>query len=198
MCFKTTDKNDRVMIFLDLANIELSFKSNELFNNSRIDHDGLAKILIDGRKVTGAMVFDSSSYFDTRTGVTKYLSRIGYKIVAGAQDDLGQKEVDVSIATEMLMHAFNDHYDVAILLTGDRDFIPAVTAVQLLGKTVEVASFSSSTSHVLMNVSDKYTSIESLPIVDYLEPYVNEDVVSDNEIFTDVMDLIDVEESEMI
>ncbi|MDN5357079.1 MAG: NYN domain-containing protein [Candidatus Methanomethylophilaceae archaeon] len=170
MCFRTTDKNDRVMIFLDLANIEYGLRDYDGLENSRLDHEHLAETLIDGRKVAGAMAFDTNEYFESKVSSTVYLSRIGYKIVKGHMEDDGQKEVDVALATEMIMHAVRDHYDVAILISGDRDYIPAISAVQSLGKKVEVASFLKSTSHAVMNVSDKYVNIESLPIVEYRAP----------------------------
>ena len=41
-----------------------------------------------------------------------------------------QKGVDILIAIDMLTKAYNNHYDVAILLCGDRDFIPLIRAVK--------------------------------------------------------------------
>lgn len=48
-----------------------------------------------------------------------------------------QKGVDVLISVDMTIKAFLNHYDVAILVAGDRDFVPAVNAVrEFTGKTV--------------------------------------------------------------
>ena len=196
MSFRTTDKEDRVMIFLDLANISFGLSKHEGLENSMIDHELLATTLIDGRKVAGAMAFDTIQYFNSKGLMAKYLSEIGYKIVYGHMEDDRQKEVDVSIATEMIMHAVRDHYDVAILISGDRDFIHAINAVQSLGKKVEVASFSNCTSSALTRVSDKYVDVGTLPIVDYCEPCAREtcDVPNDaDEEFTDVFALINAE-----
>lgn len=197
MSFRTTDKNDRVMIFLDLANITFGLKDYKGLENCRIDHEGLVNMLVDGRKVSGAMAFDTNEYFENKRCITSYLSRIGYKIVGGHMDDDEQKEVDVALATEMIMHAVNDHYDVAVLLSGDRDFIPAISAVQSLGKKVEVASFAESTSKAVKNVSDRYVNIGSLPVVEYFEPdkveYTEDgdDLFENSDGFVDVFDLID-------
>ncbi len=53
---------------------------------------------------------------------------------------------DVNIATEMLVDAFRDRFDVALLISGDSDLTPPVQAVQSLfpresiaGKSVVVA-----------------------------------------------------------
>ena len=126
MCFRTTDKNDRVMIFMDLANIEYGLRNNEGLENCLIDHETLATTLADGRKIIGAMAFDTRQRFKSNRSEEDYLSEIGYKIVKGHIEDGKQKEVDMSLGVEMLMHAFRDHYDVAILMSGDRDFIPAI------------------------------------------------------------------------
>lgn len=196
MSFRTTDKEDRVMIFLDLANISYGLLDHEGLENSTIDHELLATTLIDGRKVAGAIVFDTIQYFNSKYSNAKYLSKIGYKIVCGHMEDDKQKEVDVAMAAEMIIHAVRDHYDVAIVISGDRDFIPAISMVQSLGKKVEVASFFKCTSSKVVEVSDKYVDVGTLPIVDYCVTCAKEtcDVPKDaDEGFTDVFALIEAE-----
>lgn len=51
-----------------------------------------------------------------------------------------EKEVDTRISVDLVRMAFRDEYDAAYLLSADSDFIPAVEAVQELGKTVFAAS----------------------------------------------------------
>lgn len=190
MCFRTTDKNDRVMIFMDLANIEYGLRNNEGLENCLIDHETLATTLADGRKIIGAMAFDTRQRFKSNRSEEDYLSEIGYKIVKGHIEDGKQKEVDMSLGVEMLMHAFRDHYDVAILMSGDRDFIPSICAVQDLGKKVEVAAFSNSTSREVISVSDKFVKMEKLPVVEY---YPADDAVLPDSGSTE--DFIDVSEA---
>ena len=52
------------------------------------------------------------------------------------------KGVDISLTKDMLSHAFNNHYDVAILIAGDGDYVPLVEEVKHLGKRVSVIFFS--------------------------------------------------------
>lgn len=59
------------------------------------------------------------------------------------------KGEDILLASEMVRDAALNRYDVAILLSGDADFIPAVNIVQDLGKPVIIASFHGSLSHNL-------------------------------------------------
>ena len=52
-----------------------------------------------------------------------------------------EKGIDVHIALEMVMGAFRDQFDVAILFSGDSDLIPAIEEVRRLGKRCEVAAW---------------------------------------------------------
>jgi uncharacterized LabA/DUF88 family protein len=55
----------------------------------------------------------------------------------------GQKSkgVDITLARDMLSHAYHDHYDIAVLVAGDGDYVPLVDAVKRTGKTVAVSFF---------------------------------------------------------
>lgn len=58
-------------------------------------------------------------------------------LIRDSQGKLKQKGVDILISVDMVIKAFLNHYDVAILIAGDRDFVPAVRAVrELTGKYV--------------------------------------------------------------
>jgi len=54
---------------------------------------------------------------------------------------LVEKGVDASIVTDMLQHAWDDTYDVGVLLSADADFIPAVSFLNRRGKKIAHASF---------------------------------------------------------
>jgi hypothetical protein len=51
-------------------------------------------------------------------------------------EEYKQKGVDGLIAIDMLSKAYEDHYDIAILITGDEDFHPIVRSVKDTGKRV--------------------------------------------------------------
>ena len=52
-----------------------------------------------------------------------------------------EKGVDVQIASHMLMFAFDNQYDAAILVSHDGDFAPVVAEILRLDKQVENAEF---------------------------------------------------------
>ena len=65
-----------------------------------------------------------------------------------------EKGIDIMLATDLLYFAWNDFYDVAVLVSGDSDFAYALQAVKNMGKHVEVAYFESGVSKDLLNVAD--------------------------------------------
>ncbi len=59
-----------------------------------------------------------------------------------ARYSLAQKGVDVELAIDVLDSAHSNRYDVAVLVTGDADFVPLVRRITSLGKNALVAHFS--------------------------------------------------------
>ena len=55
-----------------------------------------------------------------------------------------EKGVDTGIVTELMQGAWDDTYDAAILLSSDRDYIPAVEYLQTRGKKIVHAGFGQS------------------------------------------------------
>jgi uncharacterized LabA/DUF88 family protein len=49
--------------------------------------------------------------------------------------------VDITLTKDMLVHAFNDNYDAAVLVTGDGDYIPVVEELKHMGKSVYLVFF---------------------------------------------------------
>jgi uncharacterized LabA/DUF88 family protein len=72
----------------------------------------------------------------------------------------GSKRVDISLATDMLVHAARKHYDVAVLVAGDEDYIPLVRAVQFEGERVSVWFTSDGLSPDLLHVADDFVNLD--------------------------------------
>ena len=53
-----------------------------------------------------------------------------------------EKRVDTRLVADLIHYAANGAYDAAVLISGDDDFVPAVEAVNALGKQVWVATWS--------------------------------------------------------
>ena len=67
----------------------------------------------------------------------QHFGSIRYNLVDGSLGS--EKVVDTQLATDMIM--LSDIYDVAVVISGDADYIPPVSAVKSLGKLVYGVSF---------------------------------------------------------
>ncbi len=72
-----------------------------------------------------------------------------------------QKGVDTLIATDLVAMAFLNHYDVAVLVSGDGDLAPAVDAVKAAGKQIIVATFPRSRSTAVAKSCDQQVTLSS-------------------------------------
>lgn len=65
-----------------------------------------------------------------------------------------EKAVDVGLATTLLEMAAVSAYDIAIVICGDRDFVPALQAVRRLGKRVAIVSVRGSCAREFSDPND--------------------------------------------
>ena len=71
-----------------------------------------------------------------------------------------EKMTDVNIATELMSDAFQDEFDVALLVTADSDLVGPIRAVQrLFGKKIVAAFPPSRYSNALKRAANAYTHI---------------------------------------
>jgi len=88
------------------------------------------------------------------------------------------KEVDISIATEVLGHAYRNNYDLAVLIAGDRDYVPLVDELKRLGKIVWVYFFTgelSGLSEDLRIMADYFGSLNEFVFGHWIQ-YINRKV----------------------
>lgn len=76
------------------------------------------------------------------------------------KDRQRSKRVDISLATDMLLHAFRRNYETAVLVAGDEDYVPLVEAVKYTGCRVFVWFLDNGMSDSLRLAADKYASLE--------------------------------------
>ena len=85
-----------------------------------------------------------------------FLRRHNYKVVSKDIRKYGDGKVkanlDIELVVDMMKTARN--LDIAIVVSGDGDFAPAIRAVQEMGVRVEVISFRGNTSSDLIEVAD--------------------------------------------
>jgi hypothetical protein len=70
------------------------------------------------------------------------------------------KQVDISLTTDMLSHAFRKNYDIAVLVAGDEDYVPLVKAVMSEGRRVVVWFVSDGLSPKLVSAADHFFKLD--------------------------------------
>lgn len=159
---------DKIEVFVDLRNVIGG--ASEYSDISRIDFFGLLRHVIGRRRVVAVYAYDGlilENGVDRQKGFHDHLSHMGMRLdLREICNPNGiQKATDVAIASRMVADALNDHYDVAVLISGDGDFIPAVEMVQDCGKRVEVAAFSHCLSSVLSRNADVVINLDPVPML---------------------------------
>lgn len=87
----------------------------------------------------------------------------GYRVTSKPTRERGnsrrEKGVDIQLATELIAQGFNDSYEVAVLVTGDADYLRAIRYVQDQGKRVVGVQFDSNTAGDLKGAVDEYIDL---------------------------------------
>jgi len=160
----TSEKTDRVMVFIDGRNLIKS--ANLDYDLSKIDYPIMVRALRGDRTLKAAYFFDGRPV--NGSNQMEFMKMKGFRVITRDSYDPNQrkqKEVDVSMAVKMVLYAARDNFDTAIIVSGDRDFVPAIEEMQEMGKTVEVAMFSATAAVDMMRVADRFYNLDELPII---------------------------------
>ena len=79
-----------------------------------------------------------------------------------------EKGVDVQLAVDLLVGAYENTYDTAIILSSDTDLIPAIKKVREIGKSVEYIGF----AHHPTIASQTHATLSRLLIKEEIENFV--------------------------
>ena len=141
----------RGMAFIDFPNIT---SSGIGLGIRRLNFSGLAKVLTDGTRPVGVMAYvvDRGS----RQGLFREMNRSGLK----AEPVSPGKSVDGRLIFDLIVGAQRNLYDIGILASGDRDYVPVLQEAKRIGKQVWVASFSTSIAPSLKTCADKYIDLD--------------------------------------
>ncbi len=154
-----------VAVFVDVANIFYAAKAA----GADIDYVTLLKAAVAGRDFVRAYAYTGlDPENENQRNFHAFLARHGYKVVSKDIRKYGDGKVkanlDIELVVDMMKTARN--LDVAIVVSGDGDFAPAIRAVQEMGVRVEVISFRGNTSSDLIEAADIFYDITQLARVD--------------------------------
>jgi uncharacterized LabA/DUF88 family protein len=154
-----------VAVFVDVANIFYAAKAAGV----DIDYVTLLKAASAGRDLVRAYAYTGlDPDNENQRNFHEFLRRSNYKVVSKDIRKYGDGKVkanlDIELVVDMMKTARN--LDIAIVVSGDGDFAPAIRAVQEQGVRVEVISFRGNTSSDLIEVADQFTDIVQLARVE--------------------------------
>ena len=137
---------DRVAIFIDGSNLYHALKNN--FRRNDINFTEFVNSLCGSRRLFRTYYYnilqdpnqrpdgsrEQQEFLDILSKTPQLEIRLGgTKLAQGVSVEKG---IDVMLATDILCFAWEDFYDVAVLVSGDSDFAYALQAVKNMGKHV--------------------------------------------------------------
>lgn len=159
--------NQRVAIFIDGSNLYHNLKR---FNIRTTFEEIIRKVetkrpvvdifyytaLLD-KSINEKRYIEPKNFLDKIKKIPNFhivLCNLRKVILEDGSVDFIIKGDDVFLATDLIKGAYENLYDVAIIISGDADFIPAIRLVQKNGKKVINAFFPKSSSYLLRNCCD--------------------------------------------
>ena len=154
-----------VAVFVDVANIFYAAKAAGV----DIDYVTLLKAASAGRDLVRAYAYTGlDPENENQRQFHAFLARNGYKVVSKDIRKYGDGKVKANLDIELVVDLMRTsrNLDIAVVVSGDGDFAPAIRAVQQTGIRVEVISFRGNTSSDLIDVADVFTDITQIARVE--------------------------------
>jgi len=143
------------IILVDGSNFYFKLKSLGLINQLTLNYRELARFLVGKSELVGATYYVGKVRADTTKKSQKLhknqqrllaqLRKHGYSYKLGyllkTDGSYYEKGVDVQIAVDLLVAAYENTADRIILISSDTDLIPAIKKAQSMGKIVEHIGF---------------------------------------------------------
>ncbi len=154
-----------VAVFVDVANIFYAAKAAGV----DIDYVTLLKSATAGRDFVRAYAYTGlDPENENQRQFHSFLARSGYKVVSKDIRKYGDGRIKANLDIELVvdMMRMAEKLDIAVVVSGDGDFAPAIYAVQQQGVRVEVISFRGNTSSDLIDAADVFIDISNIARVE--------------------------------
>lgn len=175
----------RVAVFIDGSNLYFKLKSLNLKNTSFFNFYRFINWLYRDREVVykGYYVGVVRAESDNKKGQELRKAQIrlfnflrskeqGFKIKKGylMENDgvYHEKGVDVQLAVDILIGAYENTYDTAIIISSDTDLLPAMAKAKELGKEIEYIGFAHQPSFAMQ----RYATLSRLLIKEEVESFI--------------------------
>lgn len=167
----TAQKKEKVAVYIDGSNFYKYLKDKEVdlprgirFNFSKfVDFIVNDRYCVSKRYYAGiARDFDNTEKSKRIVrGQQKFLSKIeneGFVVKRGRlmydKGKIREKGMDVRIAVDLIVGAYDNIYDTAILVSSDTDLIPAVKYIKFKKKKLEYVGFAHTPSFGMLKNAD--------------------------------------------
>ena len=145
-------------MFVDVANMYYAARGQDV----DVDYVALLKHATKGRDLIRAYAYTGlDPENENQRKFIDFLAKNGYKPVVKDIRKFGDGRVKANLDIELVVDLFRlqDRMDVAVIVSGDGDFAPAIRALQDVGVRCEVISFRPNTSSDLIAVADEFFDI---------------------------------------
>lgn len=150
----------RVGVFVDIQNMYYSARA--VFSR-KVNFKNVLEEAVMGRQLVRAIAYGITTEEAHEEDFHSALGDQGFEVKTKPLQSFvgGQKkgDWDVGIATDILR--LEPKLDVAVLISGDGDFVPLVEFSKEKGLRVEVMSFRESTSKALTESADSYVDLSA-------------------------------------
>ncbi len=161
----------RVTVFFDYSNFHQALNRltrGEFPDRKRFDFKGFVDRLTQGMDLIKVYFVCSSGpssggqqrFYDWLDGQEFFYVK-QFERKANESGEQREKQVDVYLATQVVALAYENAYDIAMIVSGDEDYVPAIEIVQQKGKIVVVVSSSALLSETLRKKADRVLLIDN-------------------------------------
>ncbi|CAN5467729.1 hypothetical protein BH23CHL10_BH23CHL10_14830 [soil metagenome] len=147
-----------VAMFVDVANMYYAARGQDV----DVDYVALLKHATKGRDLIRAYAYTGlDPENENQRKFIDFLGKNGYKPVIKDIRKFGDGRMKANLDIELVVDLFRlaDRMDIAVIVSGDGDFAPAIKALQDKGVRCEVISFKPNTSSDLIAVADEFMDI---------------------------------------
>ncbi|MFQ5493726.1 MAG: NYN domain-containing protein [Candidatus Dojkabacteria bacterium] len=177
-------EKEKVLAIIDGSNLYHKLKDLEIQSTGKFDYRGLIGWLARDRKVVSVTYYvgavrtkrSDKKGQQLRKGQQKLFSHLGSQdqgievktgYIMKTDGKYHEKGVDVHMAVDLLIGAYEDLYDTALIVSSDTDLIPAIQKVRQRKKKIEYIGFSHAPSLGLQ----KHANISRLLIKEEIEKF---------------------------
>ncbi|HEY9583048.1 MAG TPA: NYN domain-containing protein [Candidatus Paceibacterota bacterium] len=152
----------RVGIFIDTANLYHSAKN---LYKSKVNFGNVVKEALGGRTLIRAIAYviateggDEKAFFDALAKMGIETKSKDLQVFFG-----GAKKADWDVGITIDAVVMAPKIDVAIIVSGDGDYVPLIEYLKMMGVQVEVAAFGRSTSSKLREATESFLDLCDAP-----------------------------------